>query len=221
MDVLTPLLPDRYAPLRENGSGIQSIYLTVLPEPLAAALIDLLGAEAHSLVRGHRVAEEASVQTAKGLYEWEEHELNVVRTDTSMPETEREAVVLARRGQGLFRQRVMEIERSCRVTKVNREEHLRASHCKPWRDATNEERLNGENGLLLTPTIDHLFDRGFIGFDENGDLLVSPVAHRESLVRMGIDPSRAVNVGRFSEGQRRYLAYHREYVLLRSSFLAR
>jgi hypothetical protein len=38
---------------------------------------------------------------------------------------------------------------------------------------------------------------------------------------MGIDPSRAVNVGRFSEGQRRYLAYHREYVLLRSSFLAR
>jgi hypothetical protein len=221
MDVLTPLLPDRYAPLRENGSGIQSIYLTVLPEPLAAALIDLLGAEAHSLVRGHRVAEEASVQTAKGLYEWEEHELNVVRTDTSMPETEREAVVLARRGQGLFRQRVMEIERSCRVTKVNREEHLRASHCKPWRDATNEERLNGENGLLLTPTIDHLFDRGFIGFDENGDLLVSPVAHRESLVRMGIDPSRAVNVGRFSEGQRRYLEYHREYVLLRSSFLAR
>jgi hypothetical protein len=41
-------------------------------------------------------------------------------------------------------------------------EHLRASHCKPWRDATNEERLNRENGLLLTPSIDHLFERGAI-----------------------------------------------------------
>jgi hypothetical protein len=23
--------------------------------------------------------------------------------------------------------------------------HLLASHCKPWRDSSNEERLNGEN----------------------------------------------------------------------------
>jgi hypothetical protein len=50
-------------------------------------------------------------------------------------------------------------------------------HCKPWRDSTNEERLDGENGLLLTPNADHpnhLLDRGFIGFERNGDLLVSP-----------------------------------------------
>jgi len=49
---------------------------------------------------------------------------------------------------------------------VDRPEHLRASHCKPWCDCeSNEERLNGENGLLLTPSIDHLFDRGFISFE--------------------------------------------------------
>lgn len=36
-----------------------------------------------------------------------------------------------------------------------------ASHTKPWRDSTNEQRLDGENELLLTPTIDHLFDKGF------------------------------------------------------------
>jgi hypothetical protein len=63
--------------------------------------------------------------------------------------------------------------------------HLVASHCKPWRDATNEERLDGENGLLLTPSIDHLFDRGFIGFEDNGRLIISPVAHHPSLQRMG------------------------------------
>jgi hypothetical protein len=61
--------------------------------------------------------------------------------------------------------------------------HLRESHCKPWRDSSNEERINGENGLLLTPTVDHLFDRGFISFEV---LIVSPVAHPPSLNLMGV-----------------------------------
>jgi putative restriction endonuclease len=53
------------------------------------------------------------------------------------------------------------------VTRVERREHLIAGHIKPWRDGSNDERLNGENGLLLTPTIDHLFDKGFISFENN------------------------------------------------------
>jgi putative restriction endonuclease len=219
MQVIGPRLPDRYAPLQADGRGLQGVYLTNLSEPLASALIDLLGAEARDVIRGHRVAEEQELQPAIGLAEWEEHEMNRIRTTTDIPETTRQAVVLARRGQGLFKQRVMKIERACRITGVTREEHLRASHCKPWRDANNEERLDGENGLLLTPNADHLFDRGFIGFDDNGDVLVSPVAHADSLARMGLNSSRVINVGRFSEGQRRYLEFHRESVLLRSRFL--
>jgi predicted restriction endonuclease len=96
---------------------------------------------------------------------------------------------------------------------AERLEHLVASHTKPWRDSTNEERLNGENGLLLTPTVDHLFDKGSISFEDKGDLIVSPVADRASLVRMGIRPEARVNVAVFSEGQRVFLEYHRENVL--------
>jgi hypothetical protein len=113
----------------------------------------------------------------------------------------------------------MRHERACRVTGVSVEAHLRASHCKPWRNATNEQRLDGENGLLLTPSIDHLFDRGFIGFAGNGDLIVAPVADPESLRRMGIDVQHRLNVGPFSEGQRKFLQYHQDNVLLRSRFL--
>ena len=219
MAVLAPLLPERYAPLKRDGGGLQGIYLTRLPEVLAAAFIDLIGAEARALISGHRAAQESPLQPAIGLVEWEEHEIERVRENTKIPETERQAIVLARRGQGLFKQRVMQIEGACRITGVNRTEYLRASHCKPWRDATNDERLDGENGLLLTPNADHLFDRGFIGFEDNGDVLISPVAHVESLSRMGLDPARPRNVGRFSNGQRRYLEFHRENVLLRSRFL--
>jgi putative restriction endonuclease len=219
MSVLAPRLPSKYSPLRSNGAGQQSMYLTRLPDQLAASLIDLLGAEARDLVLGYRVAEEAPITSAIGLVEWEEHELSQVQADTALPETDRLDIVLARRGQGLFKTRVMRIEHACRITGVRREEHLRASHCKPWRDATNEERLDGENGLLLTPSIDHLFDRGFIAFEDSGQVIVSPVAHRESLLRMGIKPEHPPTVGSFSTGQRRFLEFHRENVLLRSSFL--
>jgi hypothetical protein len=99
------------------------------------------------------------------------------------------------------------------VTEVDKPEHLIASHTKPWRDSSNDERLDGENGFLLTPTVDHLFDKGFISFENSGGLIVSPVADPKSLGRMGISRSGMVNVGVFSEGQRKFLDFHRENVL--------
>ena len=71
--------------------------------------------------------------------------------DQSIPETDRLAIIRARKGQGLFKERVSKIESRCRITGAQNPVHLVASHCKPWRDATNEERLDGEKGLLLTP----------------------------------------------------------------------
>ena len=94
--------------------------------------------------------------------------------------------------------------------------HLVASHCKPWRNSTNEECLNGENGLLLAPSIDHLFDRGFIGFEDSGRLVISPVAHLPSLQRRGVETQGMINVGGFTEGQRRYLDFNRNAAPLKA-----
>lgn len=102
-----------------------------------------------------------------------------------MPITDRQEIIRARRGQGLFKQRVMRIEKCCRITGVDNISHLLASHFKPWRDSSNNERLNGENRLLLTPSIDHLFDRGFIGFENSGKLIISPVAQYCGRLRTG------------------------------------
>jgi putative restriction endonuclease len=66
----------------------------------------------------------------------------------------------------------------------------------------------------MTPSIDHLFDRGFIGFEDNGTLLISPVAHRPSLQRMGIDTEKIMNVGGFTSGQKQFLDFHRNAGLL-------
>ena len=125
--------------------------------------------------------------------------------------------ILARPRQGIFKQRVMQIEWRCRITGVHNLNHLVASRCKPWHDSNNEERLNGENGQLLTPGIDHPFDRGSIGFEGSCRLVISPVAHLPSLQRTGIDTRGVVNVGGFTERQRQYLDFHRNSVLLRAA----
>jgi hypothetical protein len=141
MAQLRPLLPARYAPLNERGHGSQSIYLTELPEPLAFALADLVSVELAALARGEAVSQPASVARVPEQMRWEDHLRETIERDATIAETVREALVLARRGQGLFRARVQAIETHCRVTRVDRPEHLRASHCKPWRDSSNEERL--------------------------------------------------------------------------------
>lgn len=216
MDRLAPLLPKRYAPLLPDGRGLQSVYLTALPENFAHVLADLIGHEAHVLIRGLRVSESLEAPASAGQVAWEEHQIAQIAQNTHLPETTRQAIVQARRGQGLFKKRVSLIETHCRLTGVDRIEHLRASHCKPWRDADNRERLDGENGLLLTPDADHLFDAGFVSFENDGGVLISPVAHIPSMQKMGLDPATFGNVGRFSEGQRLYLDHHRENVFLKA-----
>lgn len=79
-----------------------------------------------------------------------------------LPETEREAIIRARVGQGRYRENLLRIESECRITGVSEPSLLRASHMMLWslcKDAT--ERLDGNNGLLLTPTYDVMFDRGY------------------------------------------------------------
>ena len=218
MAKLKTLLPSKYSPLQASGRGLQGVYLTSLSEDLFRGLAALIGPELLQLA--NESVEELDVpfrESVDGLFEWEERLQQLVENDDSLEQTEREQVVMARRGQGRFKANVRLLESGCRFTKVDRIEHLRASHIKPWRDCdTSDARLDGENGLLLTPTMDHLFDRGFLSFEDGGELLVSPVAHHLSLERMGV-PAEGTNCGGFSHGQRTYLEYHRESVFLRSA----
>lgn len=217
MELLRPLLPQKYSPLLADGRGVQSIYLTELPPKLALTLAQLISEDVLALARSETVADPPTDHPSDELLLWENHLHLEVETDPDLSSTEISAIILARRGQGLFKKRVQRVESSCRITGVSRPEHLRASHCKPWRDSNNQERLNGENGLLLTPSIDHLFDRGFVSFEDDGRLLVSPVAHRPSLHRMGIPATGTTNVGGFRSGQTRFLEYHRDCVFLRAT----
>ncbi|MCG3175186.1 MAG: hypothetical protein MOGMAGMI_00108 [Candidatus Omnitrophica bacterium] len=222
MRVLGPLLPKKHAPLRLDGDGNQ-IYLTEVPKDLGQALIDLIGVEAIAFL-AERATIVAPPERGPGddaedlplIREWEQHLIKEVEQDPTLIVTEKEQVIKSRRGQGLFRNRVADYEKACRVTRVDDFDHLIASHIKPWKVANNNERIDGANGLMLTPTIDHLFDEGYISFRDNGNLLVSPVTPRPTLIKMGIPKSDDYNVGSFSQEQRHYLNYHRDMIFLQA-----
>jgi hypothetical protein len=136
IDVLRSALPSKYSPLQPNGNGLQSVYLTEVPSLLAELLLGLIGQEVEPI---RDAASAVKPLTADDLETWEERLVQRVEVDNSISETDRTAIVRARKGQGLFRDRVTRIETRCRITGVENPAHLVASHCKPWRDATNEE----------------------------------------------------------------------------------
>ena len=107
MDVLRPLLPERYSPLQPNGNGLQSVYLTELPADLAEVLMGLIGQEVEPLATAARATKPIA---ADDLDLWEGRLESEVASDSSVPETERMAIIRARKGQGLFKDRVSRIE---------------------------------------------------------------------------------------------------------------
>lgn len=198
METLGPLLPPSYSPLQPNGNGNQWLYLAELEEPLALALGRLIGSEFSAI---HRAAM-AQVE--------DEAAQRALQARTDIDETERLQLIKARRGQGLFRTRVELIEPRCRLTGVSDRAHLRASHIKPWRLASDQEKLDGHNGLLLSPHVDHLFDRGFMSFEDGGAPLFSPrlpVDVREAW-RLSVPPL----VKPFTPVQAEYLQFHRDRI---------
>lgn len=212
IEELRPLLPDKYSPLqRDTGDGLQGVYFAAVPEGMAEVLLRHAGGDADRIVRLARGQDDND----EAIRRLEEQLEQSIRNNTEIDETERQALVQSRRGQGRFRKNLMEIETKCRVSGVTDHRFLRASHIKPWRSCeSNHERLDGYNGFLLAPHIDHLFDRGYISFDDDGMLLLSSRVDLDQFARLGIPVERSVNVGTFSPEQRLYLAYHRANVYL-------
>lgn len=107
---------------------------------------------------------------------------------STMEITEKLQLSKARIGQGLFRSNLEAIEHACRVTSVSNKALLIASHVNPWSKCDNNaERLDGNNGLLLSPHIDKLFDRGWITFTDAGDLLCTEPSIEQALQQWGVE----------------------------------
>ncbi len=131
-------------------------------------------------------------------------DLEQIISDPTTTATEKTALIKSRIGQGTFRDKVLLHWNGCAVTGFSDTSLLVASHIKPWRKSTNSERLDQWNGLLLSPNLDKAFDKGFITFEQDGSIRLSPLLTEAD--KLGITPS--MKIGLKPEHQN-YMEHHR------------
>ncbi len=153
-----------------------------------------------------------SLEASLGLAasETEQAEIDAAIDDVGATSTRRETEV--RTKQRLFRERLIGVEKGCRLTGIEDLRFLRASHIKPWADSTHSERVDGENGLLLAPHADLLFDRGWISFSASGHLIIRNELPSDVKGRLGLNLDTSRRHGVFSQKQLRFMEFHRDVV---------
>ncbi len=202
MPRLKPVLPRSYSPLRATGVRNPAVYLASVSDPMSAILRQLLDEQLEDI--------EAQINAAVGSELADDWIATTIQRRTDIGSADRQQLLRARRGQGVFRRNLEKIENACRVTGLLDRRHVRATHIKPWSACEDREKLDGFNGLLLSPHLAHLFARGYISFADNGELLISRHLNPAVLKSWSVSPS--TNVGKFQPQQRLYLEYHRRQV---------
>lgn len=201
LELIAPLLPTKYSPLQPNLNGNQGCYLAGISNELGNLLLSL----------ANRVNPDFVDDIEQRQAELKGDAIEADIKASTLEVTEKLQLSKARIGQGLFRSNLEAIEPACRVTGVTRKSLLIASHIKPWSKCKdNAERLDGHNGLLLSPHIDKLFDRGWITFTDSGDLLCAEPSIEQALQQWGVELP--LNVGPFSPKQAAFLEYHRDEI---------
>jgi len=132
-----------------------------------------------------------------------------IRNDPSIKSTQKIALIQARVGQGKFRESQINLWKgSCSVSGYKGTSLLIASHIKPWSKASNTERLDRYNGLLLAPNLDKAFDKGFITFSSEGNVIVS----KELQDPKSLGISTSLQIKDLPKEVEKYMAFHRKNV---------
>ena len=139
-----------------------------------------------------------------------EKDVNDIMSDTQIDGTEKATYISARVGQGKYRSDLIGYWEKCALTGFADTRFLKASHIKPWRKSTNQERLDPYNGLLLLPNLDKAFDLGFITFAIGGDIVIS--GHLEDEYRLGIASDMHLDL---DDRHQEYMDFHRNVVFER------
>lgn len=151
-----------------------------------------------------------------GVYvAYELDQISMVAEPSPLPDyflptiTERSGLVLSRVGQGAYRKSIINRwENRCAVTGFNDSRILIASHIHPWKDSKSDERLDVNNGILLSPTYDALFDKHMITFENSGKIVLSETINRKELEKVGV--SGKERILKLSSDNLIYLAMHQE-----------
>lgn len=131
---------------------------------------------------------------------------------------EKETLIKQRVHQQFFRQAVLaSYNGACCITGLSNPELLVASHIKPWKDSTSNEKTDPKNGLCLNSLYDKAFDRGFITISDKYEIIVSnkirDICNGESVDKFfNILKGHKINLPEKFLPQKEYLQYHNDCI---------
>jgi hypothetical protein len=119
-------------------------------------------------------------------------------------------------GQKLFRELLLSKypDRKCALCDVYSPEHLIANHIKPFRHCDVNEAIDPNNGLLLCPDHNHLMDRGYLTFSENGVVILSNSLNKNLISEFRLNSLLSKRYY-FDKKTFEYINYHKDKVFLR------
>jgi hypothetical protein len=121
-----------------------------------------------------------------------------------------DAVVKRRVGQGVFRNMLLgQFDGVCCVTGLTNVRLLIASHIVPWSKSAPAQKLDPENGLLLSVSMDALFDKGLISFSDSGRILIGDDLDAETIEILGLEREFALSEKLLTDARKENLAKHR------------
>lgn len=115
-----------------------------------------------------------------------------------------------RKGQLRYRLQLFDIYKRCPFTGIDDPHILVASHIKPWAVCTQGQKYDPNNGFLLSPLYDKLFDKGYISFEDDGRLLISKWLSQAN--RNRIEFNYDVSELSLNDERKKYLYYHRNHI---------
>ena len=122
---------------------------------------------------------------------------------------EYQKLVKARLGQGFFKEEILKRMDCCLIT--GSKEILEASHIKPWSFSNDEEKIDGFNGILLTPNCHKLFDKGLISFGGDGSLIISKKLKKTVFQKLVAEDKKISRKPILNKRSQNYINWHNEH----------
>lgn len=120
---------------------------------------------------------------------------------------EQEVVIKARVNQSMFRKQLLDRYKKCCLCSASNPDLLIASHIKPWCESEPNQKLDIENGFLLCPNHDKLFDSGLISFDNDGRIIISDKLSEADREAFGVNKNMVIEL---TDANKKYLKHHRQ-----------
>lgn len=134
--------------------------------------------------------------------------INYINSLEKLGPTEKEQLVKTRIGHSQLKELLINKDCQCKICGLNDERFLIASHIQRWSVSDDNERRDINNIFLLCPDHDWLFDKFYISFDDDGNILLSDNVDESVYDKLKITGD--ISKVTLNNENKKYMKWHRE-----------